>query len=77
MVASFGLHSGHHQIMHYLELKKKLHNPLGVEMEEISSAWQNLMKLVKNVLRYVKQMLYTKKTEILLLNRQSKQLKNW
>jgi len=35
------------------------------------------MKLVKNVLRYVKQMLYTKKTEILLLNRQSKQLKNW
>jgi len=63
--------------MHYLELKKKLYNPLGVEMEEISSAWQNLMKLVKNVLRYVKQMLYTKKTEILLLNRQSKQLKNW
>jgi uncharacterized protein YqgV (UPF0045/DUF77 family) len=47
-------------------------------MEAISSAWQNLMKLVKNVLRYVKQMLYTKKkTEILLLNRQDKQLKNW
>jgi hypothetical protein len=62
--------------MHYLELKKKLYNPLGVEMEKIPSAWQNLMKLVKNVLRYVKQMLYTKKTKI-LLNRQSKQLKNW
>jgi len=28
--------------MHYLELKKKLYNPLGVKMEEISPAWQKL-----------------------------------
>jgi len=31
-VTSFGLYSGDHQIMHYLELKKKLHNRLSVKM---------------------------------------------
>jgi ribosome-associated toxin RatA of RatAB toxin-antitoxin module len=61
--------------MHYLELKKKLYNPLGVKMEEISCTSQNMIKLVKDIVRYVKQTPYTTKTEILLLNRQGKQLK--
>jgi len=67
MVTGFSLCSDHHQIMYYLELKKKLYNPLSVKMEEISSSWQSLMNLVKNIVRYMKQIPYTKKNRNIII----------